>query len=88
MSEKSLAELYPHYHKNVAHLKSVDVYRVLDLFDVTDQKIGHAVKKLLCTGKRGGKDFRQDVTEARNTLNRLLQMLDEDEAANVLPTSS
>ena len=36
---------YPHYHKNVAHLKKyVDVYRVIELFDVKDHAIGHAIK--------------------------------------------
>ena len=35
---------YPHYHKNVAHLKYVDVYRVIELFDVKDHAIGHAIK--------------------------------------------
>ena len=34
---------HAHYHKSVAHLSSVDVYRVLKLFDVTDQAIGHAI---------------------------------------------
>ena len=47
---------YPHYHKNVAHLKYVDVYRVIELFDVKDHAIGHAIKKLLCSGERGAKD--------------------------------
>ena len=42
---------YPHYRKNVAHLKYVDVYRVIELFDVKDHAIGHAIKKLLCSGK-------------------------------------
>lgn len=82
---ENLAHKYPHYHKNVAHLTSVDVYRVLDLFGVTDQAIGHAIKKLLVTGGRtGGKDFRQDLKEAVDTLTRKLQMLDEDASRDVL----
>lgn len=70
---------HSHYHKDVSHLKTVDVYRLLELFGVTDQALGHAIKKLLCAGKRGaGKTFDQDVREAVDTLNRRLQMLAED----------
>lgn len=72
---------HSHYHKDVRHLKSIDVYRTLELFGVTDQALGHAIKKLLCAGKRGaGKTFEQDVREAVDTLNRRLQMLAEDDA--------
>lgn len=71
---------HSHYHKDVSHLKSIDVYRTLELFGVTDQPLGHAIKKLLCAGQRGaGKTFEQDVREAVDTLNRRLQMLAEDD---------
>lgn len=73
-----------HYHKDVSHLKAIDVYRVLELFGVTDQALGHAIKKLMCAGQRGaGKTFEQDVREAVDTLNRRLQMLAEDDNAQV-----
>ena len=71
---------HSHYHKDVSHLKTIDVYRTLELFGVTDQALGHAIKKLLCAGQRGaGKTFEQDVREAVDTLNRRLQMLAEDD---------
>jgi len=73
---------HAHYFKDVSHLDEIDVYRVLDLFNVTDQAIGHAAKKLLCTGTRGQKDFRKDLTEAIDTLQRRVAMLDEDEQAD------
>lgn len=72
---------HSHYHKDVSHLKSVDVYRVLELFEVTDPALGHAIKKLICAGKRGSKTFETDVREAADTLNRRLQMLAEDDEA-------
>lgn len=73
---------HSHYHKDVSNLKTVDVYRLLELFGVTDQALGHAIKKLLCAGKRGaGKTFEQDVREAVDALNRRLQMLAEDDNA-------
>jgi len=46
---------YPHYFKSVSHLETVDVYRVLSLFQVNDPCIQHAIKKLLCAGDRGDK---------------------------------
>lgn len=73
---------HAHYFRSVAHLNEVDVYRVLELFNVTDQALGHAIKKLLAPGGRGaGKDFRKDVQEAIDTLTRRLEMLDEDATA-------
>ena len=41
--------------------------------------IGHAVKKLLCAGKRGAKDYRQDLIEAKakQALIEKLAMMDE-----------
>ena len=71
---------HSHYHKDVSNLKTIDAYRMLELFGVTDQALGHAIKKLLCAGQRGaGKTFEQDVREAVDTLNRRLQMLAEDD---------
>jgi hypothetical protein len=78
---EAMARKHAHYFRNVAHLSEVDVYRVLELFNVTDQALGHAIKKLLAPGGRGaGKDFRRDVQEAVDTLQRRLEMLDEDAA--------
>ena len=69
---------HPHYFKSVAHLSDVDVYRVLDIFQVTDQALGHAIKKLMVAGGRGAKDTRKDIQEAVDTLQRKLEMMDED----------
>lgn len=69
---------HSHYFKDVSALRSVDVYRVLDLFDVTDPCIQHAIKKLLVAGGRGaGKGFEKDVTEAIDSLSRCLEMQHE-----------
>lgn len=70
---------HEHYFKDVTHLKTIDVYRVLDLFGVSNPCIQHAVKKLLCSGQRGVKDTRQDVQEAITSLVRYLEMKTEDE---------
>ena len=75
MSEQN----HEHYFKDVSRLKTIDVYRVLDLFNVTNPCVQHAVKKLLCSGQRGVKDTRQDVQEAVTSLVRYLEMQTEDE---------
>lgn len=70
---------YNHYIKDVSHLSAIDVYRVLDLYEVTNPALQHAIKKLLCAGKRGEKDYRKDLKEALDSIDRALVMLDEDE---------
>lgn len=70
---------HSHYFKSVAGLESVDVYRVLHLFNVTDPCLGHAVKKLLVAGGRGGgKDISRDIQEAIDTLERWKDMRAEE----------
>jgi hypothetical protein len=64
-----------HYYKDVSKLQSIDVYRVLSLFNVSDPCIQHATKKLLVAGGRGaGKDITQDIQEAIDSLERWKEM--------------
>jgi hypothetical protein len=75
----SVGNKHPHYHKDVSGLQTVDVYRVLALFNVTDPCIQHAVKKLLVAGGRGaGKDIGKDIQEAIDSLERFKEMRVED----------
>lgn len=69
---------HSHYYKKVPG-KYIDVYRVLDLFEVTDPCIQHAVKKLLVAGKRGVKGLDKDVQEAIDSLTRWKEMRTEEE---------
>jgi len=69
---------HPHYFKPVAGLQHIDVYRVLQLFGVTDPCLQHSIKKLLVAGGRGAKDISQDVQEAIDTLLRWQEMRRED----------
>ena len=66
---------HSHYFKNVSKLDFIDVYAVLKLFDVTDPCLQHAIKKLLCAGQRGVKDQAKDINEAKDTLERCLELL-------------
>lgn len=84
-SEKplSLAQLYPKYFKDVSELDELDVYMTHQLFQIDDHSgaIQHASKKLLLSGVRtGGKSKFDDIREARDTLNRWLQINDPHSA--------
>lgn len=80
----SVQERHPHYHKNVSHLDTIDAYRVLERFGVTDPAIQHAIKKLLVAGGRGSKDIQTDIQEAIDSLTRWQEMLSENEAEAIL----
>ena len=80
MSEISMSKLYPKYYKDVSDVEEVDVYHVHKIFNIQDPSgaIQHASKKLLLSGVRtGGKSFYDDIREARDTLNRWLQLNSE-----------
>ena len=52
----------------------VDVYDVLTAFKTTNPANDHAIKKQLATGQRGVKGVIQDLTEARDSLNRAIEI--------------
>lgn len=72
---------FGHYFRDIAGLAKIDIYRFLELFGVTNPCLQHATKKIVCAGHRGAKDARKDIGEAIVSLNRALEMLDEDERA-------
>lgn len=64
------------YVKNIKGV-DVDLYDIFDAYNVTDQAIGHALKKLLVPGLRnGGKSKLQDVKEAIFSLQRAATILE------------
>jgi len=52
----------------------VDVYCVVDAFEVEAGPIDHAIKKLLCAGLRGKGDKMQDLVESRDAISRAIEM--------------
>jgi hypothetical protein len=80
LSSAGIREGYSHYHKPCPY-EYVDVYRVLELFGVTDPCLQHAIKKLLVAGGRGAKPAPKDIAEAIVTLTRWQQMRQEEERA-------
>lgn len=69
---------HDHYFRDVSHLNSLDVYRLLELFNVTCPVAQHIVKKALAAGQRGHKDTRRDWQDIADSAARRLQMIDED----------
>ena len=52
-----------------------DVYTILLAYGVTCPATGHAIKKLLCAGRRGGgKNRLQDLAEAQVALARAIDL--------------
>lgn len=73
---------HAHYFKACPY-PEIDVYRVIDLFGITDPCIQHALKKLLAAGVRGAKDTAKDIGEAIDTLERWQDMRDEERLASM-----
>ena len=51
-----------------------DVYAVIKAFNVTCPARQHAIKKLLCSGIRGKGDVAQDLSEAKDAIERSIQL--------------
>jgi len=52
----------------------IDIYDILDAYQTGSAAVDHAIKKLLCPGTRGAKSRMQDLDEARNSLDRAIQI--------------
>jgi hypothetical protein len=74
----SNAHLYPQYFKKIPEgWEYLDIYAVHHLFGINDASgsLHHADKKVLLAGVRtGGKSKRKDIKEARDALNRWLEL--------------
>jgi len=53
---------------------SVDVYDILAAWNVTNPATQHAIKKLLMPGTRGHKSTEQDLREARDSIERAIEL--------------
>lgn len=52
----------------------IDVYGVIETFDVQCPARQHLIKKILCSGLRGKGDALQDLREARDACDRAIQL--------------
>ena len=75
-SDSPMSKLYPKYYKPIPEgLTEVDVYAVCRIFNVRDAELTHAIKKIMLPGERtGGKTRYHDIKEARDTLNRWMEL--------------
>lgn len=80
MSDKA----HNHYFKFVGNLEYIDVYRVIQLFNVTDPCLQHALKKLLVAGGRGHKDISRDVQDVIDSCVRWQEMQSENKESGVV----
>lgn len=53
---------------------TIDVYDVLQAFEVTNPALQHLIKKALCAGLRGHKDREQDLTEIVESAKRAIEL--------------
>ena len=74
-----LTEKHSHYKKDVRHLDYIDVYRIIDLYELHDPCFQHALKKILVPGARGHKDLTKDINDIIDTMQRKLEMIAENE---------
>ena len=61
------------YHVQIKGQR-VDVYDILSAYGVTNPADAHAIKKMLCPGRRGAKDGIQDRREAIVSLQRAIEL--------------
>ena len=66
-----------HYYKPCPY-PAIDIYRVLELFNVTDPVLQHVAKKALVTGGRGHKGIEKDVQDMIDSLLRWQEMRREE----------
>lgn len=59
---------------------TIDVYAVIETFDVTCPARQHAIKKILCTGIRGKGSPIQDLEETKVAIDRAIQLQKQREA--------
>lgn len=67
-----------HYFRSVKGLEYIDVYRIIELFEVTCPAAQHILKKALAAGKRGAKDQSRDMQDIIDTATRWQEMRRED----------
>jgi len=73
-TEYAPAEKRSKYHVEIRPGAWVDVYDVLTAYRVTNPADAHAIKKMLCPGKRGVKSANQDRREAIISLGRAIEL--------------
>ena len=56
----------------------LDPFRIAKIYNMTSFALMTVLKKILCAGSRGYKDYRQDLNDCICALDREIEMLEED----------
>lgn len=74
--DSSSKRKHAHYFKDVSDFTEMDTYLLIRVWNIEDKNgaLHHALKKMLDAGKRGNKDKMKDIREARDSLNRYLEI--------------
>lgn len=70
---------HSHYFRDFPWEK-IDVYRLIEVYEITCPAAQHILKKVIATGKRGHKDLERDWQDILDTAQRKIDMLQEDAA--------
>ena len=71
---------HSHYFRPFPY-DNIDIYRFLEVFDVTCPVAQHIINKAVATGKRGHKDLQRDWQDIVDSAQRKLEMLRENDLA-------
>lgn len=71
--------------KGEAEEVTVDVYRVIEAFGVTSAPLQHLIKKALCAGLRGHKDYIEDLGDIIASARQALEIEREHEEVRNRP---
>lgn len=69
------------YDRTLYNGTVIDVYDVLDAFNVTNPATQHAIKKLLVPGERGHKSLEDDYKEAYDSIARAIELETDKDTA-------
>ena len=61
---------------------NLDPFRIAQIYNMTDFCMMTILKKTLCAGNRGHKDFKQDLKDIICAAQRKLEMIKEDEESS------
>lgn len=65
------------YSREIKPNVFVDVYDILTAYRPECPAVEHAFKKLLCTGKRGHKSYKEDLEDVKASINRALELYEQ-----------
>lgn len=66
------------YHKDVSKYNKIDVYDLIQIYEVTNPALQHALKKILMAGQRGHKDFQQDCQDIIDSVQRAKTLIPKE----------